>query len=620
MLHYSYNTWHKVYEVLFIFVLLMTLFILVILAICFSSPAWAQVVTSVDRNPIKFGESVNLSVQCTAGEEPDFSILAQGFEVLRQNSSNNVSIINGSITRKKVWTLTLMPKRIGDIIIPALGTTGTSSSPLQIRVLPANAATPTANANQQDIMLEVFASTKKTWVQAQILLTVRLLHKNQIALRNASLTEPKHDLLVVKKLGEDKRYAIQRSGIAYQVIERRYALLAQQSGMITLPALRFEGLIAHNANRGFDPFGQLSNAGQIKRVQSQAIPIEVQAKPTTWKSLWLPASNIIIREQWPTANPEFRVGEPVTRTLEIIAHGLTAAQLPDLMGELPDSLRQYPDKAELHDGANTNGLVSQRKQAVAIVPEQQGSFMLPAISLPWWNTATAKVETATLAARMINVLPALTSQITNQKAKQSQQSQQSIATQQELDNHLTQPKTQTQTQTNAVNKSDSINNITSLPAWFWPALVVLLIIGWIGTIVAYYKRSTREVNQQQQLAAAAKQESLRKISQRIKTACNKNNASNCREALLVWSATRWKHAPPLGLTDLANACDNIQCDALANAARELNNYLYTNNDANNDTGWHGANLWIAWQQAEQLLKLKHAEQAKIKPEALQALS
>ena len=68
------------------------------------------------------GETVTLNVETEgdAGGQPSFSALSQDFSMLGTQSSQQVSIVNGSSSAKTVWAVGLEPKHAGRITIPPL--------------------------------------------------------------------------------------------------------------------------------------------------------------------------------------------------------------------------------------------------------------------------------------------------------------------------------------------------------------------------------------------------------------------------------------------------------------------------------------------------------------------
>ena len=143
-----------------------------------------------------------------------------------------------------------------------------------------------------------------------------------------------------------------------------------------------------------DPFNR---GGEVRRFRSQPLVIDVKPIPAEFDgAYWLPADRVELREQWPADLTGLVAGEPVTRSIVLIADGLTAAQLPEIELQAIDGIKQYPDQPVLQDRRNSKGIHAQRAQKVALIPGSPGIYRVPEISVNWWNRATGQLETATL--------------------------------------------------------------------------------------------------------------------------------------------------------------------------------------------------------------------------------
>ena len=98
-----------------------------------------------------------------------------------------------------------------------------------------------------------------------------------------------------------------------------------------------------------------------------------------------------MHQEWQPEPAQFKVGEPITRTITLTAAGLSEEQLPEITMTMPQGLKVYPDQAELHTGLNNERLVSQKVVNFAIVASKAGEYQLPEITINWWNTITNKV-------------------------------------------------------------------------------------------------------------------------------------------------------------------------------------------------------------------------------------
>ena len=97
---------------------------------------------------------------------------------------------------------------------------------------------------------------------------------------------------------------------------------------------------------------------------------------------WLPASKLILQETWEPNPPEFRVGEPVTRTIIIQAEGVEAEQLPDW--ETPDlsGIKIYAEPPVLETKETPQGVSALGKTSQALIPSVSYTHLtLPTILL-----------------------------------------------------------------------------------------------------------------------------------------------------------------------------------------------------------------------------------------------
>ncbi|MDQ6974811.1 MAG: BatD family protein, partial [Mariprofundaceae bacterium] len=387
----------------------------VILAVCLPQWAWAgSAIASLDRGITSIEESVQLTIHVdgSADQDPDFSPLQQDFEILSQSQNSSYSFINGHMSRSKDWRITLLPKHVGTLSIPSMSLGNMMTNALVLKVVDASTQVP--QSKQQDIFLTMTTASKDTYVQAQILVTVKLFRA--VSLSQAELSEPEAKHVVIKRLGKDKNYDTILNQRRYVVTERRYAVFPQQSGLLHIPAVVMRGQM----NQGMGIFNQV---GRVIRVHSKDVDVHVHAMPRDWdvQHTWLPASSLSLREI-PNESHDLHVGDSLTRTIEMRVHGLTAEQLPPLMSQdVAKGWKQYPDKPELKTEVDEHGVVGIRREKIALIPTESGDLTLPAIRMVWWNTETHQVEHAEVLSRVVTVkTKANTPKTTPSPARQSQ--------------------------------------------------------------------------------------------------------------------------------------------------------------------------------------------------------
>ncbi len=359
----------------------------------------ANVRAWLDRDTMQLGETVTLNVEAqgTSAAQPDFSALKQDFDLLGTQSSQQISIVNGTNTSKTLWAVGLQPKHEGRITIAAIAVAGASTAPIELTVLAqSESAQPQAGG---DVFLDVTAQPLTPYVQQQVRYTVKLYYA--FDLTNGNLGEPAADGVTVQRIGQDTSYVSSVGARRYHVIERHYALIPERSGALDIAALTFRGS-ALDAN---DPSGFFSR-GRAVSARSQAIHLEVRPKPAAWTDApWLPAASLLLKDE--TELPaEVHVGDPVTRTIRLQAQGLGYEQLPELTLAAPDGAEIYPDKADTRTRDDGEWLYGERVRKFAFVPNRPGKLTIPGITVRWWDTVHDRAESAQLPARVVNVLPA----------------------------------------------------------------------------------------------------------------------------------------------------------------------------------------------------------------------
>jgi hypothetical protein len=498
----------------------------------------SEIHVSVDRNPVNLNESFQLifSANDDPDGKPDFSVLQQQFEVLNQQRSSSSSWVNGKSQHNQQWTLTVMAKQAGELLIPPVAFGDDVSKPLKLTVTDKSSNL----ANNEDLFLEVQATPDKPFVQSQVIYSLRLYRRVQIA--QASLSEPELKEAVIEKLGEDSNYTTQIKGVDYWVTERKYAIFPQQSGVLTIPALTLNAeIVSAQAGRN-SFFGQAIT--QNKRVSSKPITLNVQAVPEALKqAAWLSAESLQLTEQWSDSQLQVKVGEPLTRTVTLVAKGSTVGQLPELSTQIAvEGIKTYPDQPQLQEAKNNDGLTAMRQEKIAFIANKAGEYQLPAIDVAWFNSKTQQLETAHLPAVTIKAL-AVTEAVETQVAPTVQVPQ-----------------------ITSVENQDQVH--------LWQTIAGLLALGWLINGVWWFKHSPKS----QAVMVPAK--TLANVAEaNLKQACQSNNSQAAKQALLAYFAVDSLAA--IGATG-----------SFADEINGLNRYLYSGQTSE----WHGDGLWQAFKQ------------------------
>jgi hypothetical protein len=535
----------------------------------------ANIQVILDRNPVNLDESfqITFSADTEPDGEPDFNPLEEDFEVLSQSSSNSVSLINGKMTRSIRWTLTVMAKHPGRLEVPSISFGKDASEPATL-VINEHSANGSLS-NEEDIFIEVEATPENPYVQTQILYTVRIYTRVDIA--RATIDEPEQADAVIEKLGDDKNYQTQVKGADYMVTERRYAIFPQKSGMITIaPLVLTAEVVATQSRSAFNGFFG-SGITRTQRASSKAISLMVKPAPASFTGRhWLAAEQLELKEEWSGDARKMKVGEPLTRTLTLRAKGSTVGQLPELYhAASEEEVKSYPDQPVLQEAKNADGLTARRQEKIALIPSKAGSFKLPAIEIPWFNTRTQQMEMAKLPETTIDV--AASAPVAAAPAAQP------------LPIELEAKRTPL-----TIESRTTAQNTT----WIWVSAA--LATGWLATLVFFLARRPRPPEADTGESPAA--EALNEYRKNLKKACADNDASAAKTALLAWGRQKFG-ANSLG--EIAPFCDaRLRDEILA-----LNKSLYSREAA----PWQGKKLHQAFTENKAREQWAKSEQEALEP-------
>lgn len=527
-------------------------FLLVGLLLTLQSLAAAKLTATIDRNPVVVNESFLLTVvieEDVNSNALDTSSLLADFIVGHTSVSSQTRMINFKTTRYTTWTTELVPKRAGRLTIPALEIKGQMTSPIQLVAVEASSG---SDAIQKDIFVDAQVSSSEVYVQQQLTLTVKLHFA--VELKRASLLEPEFDGATISAFGEDKDSEAIIDGRRYRIIERTYTISPQRSGQFVLNPPTFKGHVMKPSSRR----NSFLSYAETKPVTVLADPIDITVKPVPadFQGTWLPSEILTIHQNWQPESSTFTVGEPVTREVTITAAGLSEEQLPKIEMTLPDGLKVYPDQAEMHTGLNNNRLVSQKTQKFAIVASKPGSYELPAISIPWWNTTTNKREVTTLPAQVITVAPnkEFAQQTTTEPVTQTKDA----------------PAPATETKTVIVHKASWLQ-------WLFLALWLLTCLAWFVSS-RVNKNIPNKVNK-------SSNENVSAPHLQLVQACKTNDANSAISVLVPW----FNEQEGTHVASLSELLANCNSNDLVIAITKLQKAQY----GANPESWQGADLLSA---------------------------
>ena len=501
-----------------------------ITALLMCSEVFATVVTRVDRADIELNESFTLEVITDTNIEmqPDVSVLDKDFYVGQGSQLSNTTIVNGQIRRSKTWTFVLMPRSAGQLTIPSVTIGNERSDPLTITVSEPSYAPP----GEADVFVTSEVDFDETYVQAQVLLTVKIYRA--VATRQPALREPViSGVETLSELaGDDRSYEAIIDDTAYQVVERVYALYPQESGEIEISPARFEARVLRD--------GRITGRKMYESEPQSVTVLPVPAPPADYAdAVWLPARSLQLFEDWSAQTEEIQAGEPLTRHVTTSVLGQLETQIPALDPPSVAGINIYPDKPELSRRIESGGIRGVRKDQYALIATGEGSVVLPALEVPWWNIATGAWQVARLPERVIKILPSgEPAPLESAAAVPAEENREAATT-------------------------------AAAPDRFWRSTSELLAAVWLVTLLAWWW-SSRPKRQPKKVAPTPVHKLQARELRAARKAAVAGDSAAVRQAMINWGLLQWPDDAPRSIGVIAQRVSSPLADEL----RKLSSLSY----------------------------------------------
>lgn len=362
------------------------------------APAFAQSRAWLDRDRIAMDETVVLLVDIDVNSArglPDLGTAIRDFRIIDQRLDQEMTTVDGEVRLRVRMAMRLKPMRQGEIEIPRFRIGSDRVGPLRLTVLPPRAApspdppppdAASADAARADALPEVFIESRietvTPYVQQSVGYTVSL-HYDMNLMLSGNLEQDPPDGARLQRIGDDTQSMRQIGARFYNVVERRYLLIPERSGAVTVPAMRLIG-------RGGGLFG---GGGEV-RVRGRDTALQVRPIPANAPQPWLPLRGLRLR--WLEAPQSLRVGEAARITIEAVADGAVAAQMPALNLQVGDDAQVFPEAVQPDER-----FVDGRSQVTAVrsfsvLPARDGTLRIAGPRIAWWDVEAGVARTAAL--------------------------------------------------------------------------------------------------------------------------------------------------------------------------------------------------------------------------------
>jgi hypothetical protein len=189
-------------------------------------------------------------------------------------------------------------------------------------------------------------------------------------------------------------------GQTYAGITRSYTITPQQAGVFTLPPVKITFRYAAEP-------GQTAVDGAVTLPPQTLRARQPEgAQPNAAAAL---VAKVVITQSLDVDPKMMKVGDALTRSIDIFAASTHAMMIPPSKFEAPPGVRVYIRDATVADVMTDRGVFTggRRVDRATYVFEQTGSYTLPAIDVDWVDAASGKPQVARAPEIAVSVAPAL---------------------------------------------------------------------------------------------------------------------------------------------------------------------------------------------------------------------
>lgn len=339
--------------------------------IFFTTFIFANVVLEAPNEFVK-GDSVVFSIKAS-GSNIEFPTIdnIDGFDVQKNGSTNNITIINGKRSENRVQSYIFFPNKT--VTIPSLKVKidgkNELTKPHQIKLSKVQKTT----SKLFDLKLKV--NKNKVYVAEDIKLTLIFKYSTKANIIDIGFTDPVFENFWSKQYGKPVKYS--QNGFVVQ--ELTYLLFPQKEGLLKIDPVKIDIVLQDPR----DPFSFLGQ-GKNKRIYSNSIDIDVKPLPNNVKLI----GDFKIKTK--VNKTTIDSGEAVSYSINIEGRG-NIDDLDEIKLDIPD-VTIYENKAKKTYDVNSSGKYGGTyTKSFSIVA--QNNFTIPAISIKFFDKKTKKIKT-----------------------------------------------------------------------------------------------------------------------------------------------------------------------------------------------------------------------------------
>lgn len=527
---------------------------------------------SVDKKVLVEGDTLTLSIEYDgdSNNQPDLSSLSKDFSIVSTSTSQQFSFVNGAVSQIKKWSFGLRPLHTGKInIAPVkLDNLYSNRAEVEVKEMTDVAFVPDSRENTNSPYFEIKQEfdVKNPYVQQQVNFFVHIY--DSIGLQNGAPTisaEAQKDWIIVPLT--DKPIVRQEVINHKRMNIETYAFAAfpQKSGKLAVPQVSFEGFYIKDTAFDFPNFNDDINffGFNFHNVFGQQVPVRMKTKEQTINVLpipanslsasWMPLNNLELSAKWGEKS-RFKTGEALSRTVTLVATGMTENMLPKITFPEVEGFKQYPENPTTSEQIINGKIVTTASFNNVYIPQKSGKLTIPPLKIQWFNLNTQKLQITSIPQETIDIAPSEEELLAKQRIAPN-------------DNQpIFDPIESTPSSLDTTGNSDLAQDISSLKSSLSnlgikeKAIMPLLILLGLLLFISFISFERHKRN---------------KLCNEIIRAIKKHDYKNAKENLLIWAQHKFRQTSIQNFNDISKC---VQNNDFSEQLSLLNKALYSSSE------------------------------------------
>lgn len=370
-----------------------------LLFLLISSFTFSEIILDVNNNDPSINEPISLQVKFLDSDKKDYTIDGiENFKIASKGSQSNYSIINGKSTSSKSDIYTIIPLKEGSFTLKVNGKNETSNS-ININVSKETKVNVEGKITLQDNLKEknIFYFGQKIPFEEKLLTTVPLRNLQYIDRPNFGDLSVKDITPANNRGGYIEKYFTDENGKRGLEIILYQALLQANSSGEKLIKGGYVAVTESGPNDSF-VFG------------STSAPVYLGAKEINVNILPLPTGKPVdfqevvgeLKGDYSWNNDKINLGESVVLTLKLYGD-VNLDMLEKVVSNNFSDFNIFESSKESGEKIVNGEYYAEKNFEIAFIPKITGKVNIPAIKIPYFDTADKKYKEFEIPTKAIEV-------------------------------------------------------------------------------------------------------------------------------------------------------------------------------------------------------------------------